>query len=637
MIYILFIASVFIYLGLRLNKFYYDYLEIEYTSKGENIKPKFNVLKTLHLFLCSILGKKKINWKLKHTKKHKWRYAIIKSLSEFFAIFIIVSFVFSLFQWWLDSTTDIELAKSTILQIEHTQHQIKDAIQYFSLGSGYEVLILIVLITCISFFPLLEKIKLKNKFQKLNKLLKLVLLFFTISTSFTFFGNRVTTIEKQRVTNLELHKFQMIENNTLLYNNIREKVTEIIVNKILQNEDVEDILNKTSSIKPKLDSAIDNDDYNNFKDLVPEQIINSLNVNILKKTLKPKIDFQKTFSYGINKYNTATEKDSKTKKSSFYNEFKRKNTTWSENEYTTSDINNATNKYKNAKKSSDIKYSKYYRKYKEPLEILIKNAYEKTGKKWINGLLDILKDEIPFLDNFIDPIIHEPIEAFINEKTETIFKNTFNSTEEIIKTDIKNCANEFSNSFTTRIKNNTKLKALKKELVNDFKKVENISKSTRYEIKAYHKNVDRYLGTLSSKSRWEGIRKRFIERIKYTNLGFEKHQIKTFKVVLNDWENYKKTNKYKWYNTKIKNLEEQFYNYSKNNSKAKASLGYILQQQDWEGARYYYVNIAPEKGAGGKPYYLLKYYYNNTGKKDKFKDLYNTKTNEWVEVLCPPH
>ncbi|WP_452596824.1 hypothetical protein [Pontimicrobium sp. MEBiC01747] len=637
MIYFLFIISVLIYLGLRLSKFYYDYLEVEYKAKDNKLTPKFNVFTTLKLFLLNIFQKKRINWKLNHSKSHKWRYAIIKSLSEFFAIFIIVSFIFSLFQLWLDSTTNIEYAKSTILQIEHAQHKIKETMQFFSISSGYEALILIVLIICISSFPFLESLKLKKKFQKLNKLLKLLLLFFTVSTSFTFFGNRLNAVEQKRIANLKIHKLQIIENNTLLYSNIREKVKEIVINEILLNENIEDVLSKTEAIKPKLDAATDNDDYEDFNTLVPEHIINKLNVNVLKKTLKPKFNFSKVFYYGVNKYSKATKTSTTKSSSTIYEEFKRKNTDWSENKHTASDVDNATKKYKNARSANNIKYSKFYRKYKEPLSIIIKNIYEKTGKKWVNGLLEILKTDIPFLENFIDPIIHEPIEEFINNKTELLFKKAFNSTEESIKADIKNCAKEFSNSFNTQANNNAKLKALNKELTKDLKKVNKASKNTVYEIKAYHKKVDRYLNTLSSKSRWENLRKDFRKRINKSNLGFKQNQMQHFKTTLDDWETYKKSNKYKWYNTKIKSLEDQFFNYSKSNNKLKACWGYILQQQDWEGSVYYYKYIAPEKGARGNPYYLLKYYYNSTGKSGAIEKLYTKQTNEWVGILCPPH
>ncbi len=635
MIYLLFTFSFIAYLGLRLAKTYYDYFEIDYVSKKKIVKPEFKFLRVAKVLLLSLFSKGKIDWKINHKKEHKWGYGIIKGLSEFFAIFAITSLIFSVLQYWIDSSTNVELAKATVLQIEQAQHQIKDFLKIFKLGANYKALVVFLLIFCASFFSLFEKYKLKNKFLKFNKILKTLLLFFTISTSFTFFGNRITSIENSRVGKLDSHKLQIIENNKLLIQEIHDEVTQTVINEILSNEEIFAVLEKTNELKSITESITENEQYQYFITIAPKAIVNNLAVNSFTQNYSSKTNFQKELTYNINRYNSSQKNTSTSAECNFYDDFKRKNNKWTESNHTESYTHTAKVKFKNATRTNKSRYSKYYYKYKEPIDILLKNGYGNTGKKWINGLLEFLKDDIPFLDKFIDPIIHDPIEDFITKKTEIIFKNTFTGTEESIKQEINTCAQEFSSSFSQQTKNNRKLQTLNSELTSDIKNIEHIPSRTFSKINSYNRAVDNYLNALSSNNRWEGIRKNFRRRINYDNLGFESNQIENFKTVIDDWEDLKHKNKFKWYNEKLNNLEEQFYLYTKDDGNAKAAWGFILQQQDWDGAVDYYTYIAPDATARGNPYYLLKYYYNSTGKGNQFENLYDYKTDEGVAKLCP--
>jgi hypothetical protein len=252
-----------------------------------------------------------------------------------------------------------------------------------------------------------------------------------------------------------------------------------------------------------------------------------------------------------------------------------------------------------------------------------------------NDLLKFLKDNIPISNSSINAKLYEPIESFISHKTDEIFNNSFINTEGQIKKDLKVCKEEFNQLFIQKTESKQKLKLLMTELAND--RMKSISDKTFAEIDSYYKNVSNHLSTISENSRWETIRKTFRERINYTNLAFNNKQIAIFKTVLDDWDKYKNKNKFKWYNSNITSLEEQFYKYSKSSGKIKACWGFILQQQDWDGAVYYYTYVAPNSSARGNPYYLLNYYYNSTGKEGKIKKLYAKTTDYWVGKQCPPH
>ncbi|MDY8134676.1 hypothetical protein [Aquimarina sp. 2201CG5-10] len=272
------------------------------------------------------------------------------------------------------------------------------------------------------------------------------------------------------------------------------------------------------------------------------------------------------------------------------------------------------------------------------IEKLTINTFKKANiskQSSYNELLKFIRKNIQISDNAINPVLYEPIESFITIKTEEIFIKSYNGKEENIKQDLKTCKEEFKQLLNQKTENNKKLKSLMTELANE--RVKNVSNNTFAEIESYYKNVDNHLNTISENSRWEKIRKDFRNRINYNNLGFKNNQIEIFKMVLDDWDNYKNKNKFKWFNSNIDDLEELFHNYSKSSGKIKACWGFILQQQGWDGAVHYYTEIAPNPSARGNPYYLLNYYYNSTNKDGKIERLYDKVTNFWVGRLCPPH
>ncbi|QHI38666.1 hypothetical protein IMCC3317_40600 [Kordia antarctica] len=263
------------------------------------------------------------------------------------------------------------------------------------------------------------------------------------------------------------------------------------------------------------------------------------------------------------------------------------------------------------------------------LSSLKKTAASKTVCK--EALFEVLKGN----SSISDLSTHNTIDKFITSKTEEILVSSFNVTEEKISQDLKTSKKEFRQLFSHQTQNNEKLKLLMTELANT--RMDNISNNTFAEIDLYYNKVDEHLNSISSDSRWEKIRKDFRERIKYDDMRFNKNQIGVFESVLEHWDRHKSKNKFKWYNNKIFNLEKQFYNFSKPSGKIKACWGFILQQQDWDGAAYHYLYIARDSKATGQPYYLLKYYYNSIWEGDNLNSLYNKNTDIWVGKLCPPH
>jgi hypothetical protein len=556
-----------------------------------------------------------------------------------------VALIFSLLQFWLDSATNIDTAKATILQIEQTQFRIMDFVNHFKIASGCDILILFILIALAGAFPVLEQYKVKDKLKKYNKAIKSVLFFLTISTSFTFFGNRFASQEEGRMGELEIHKLQIFEGNKLLLRQINDAVTDKVVNEIIGNPDVEMTLDEMEEIKKNIEAAKDNDEYKNYIAVAPPNFIKNLSVATFENKVSHKYNFAGDFVVAENKfYNSYSQKAPsepdfyKFKQESNYTEFKANNTQWyDEKSFSESSVKKAEETFSKARQSTKSKYARYYNRYKEPIEKLIKKGYRNTGSKWIKDFFEAAGIDFPFLDEFIDPIINEPIEDYITKKTETIFKACTENQGETVQSELKKCSAEFKETFGAKVDNSQKFTKLKNEVSEDYTNSKQVSALTETEIKTQMRNAETHFKTMCTKSRWEGIRISFSQRLK-NPIGldaFSSEQLDRFRHVLSKWENYKTEQKFNWYFNAINDIEREFFNYSRNNGDLKACWGYILQQQDWTGAANYYTNIHPDATATGKPYYLLKYYYNSIGEGALFESLYDEKTNAGVGEMCP--
>ncbi|MBD0263025.1 MAG: hypothetical protein ICV78_09960 [Tolypothrix sp. Co-bin9] len=646
MIYLLFAISLLTYLFLKSAQSYYEYFSIKTSPRNDKDKryqPKNSFSWTPKIIVWSFLKSSKPNWTIKSERSVERKLSIVKSFSHFFSIFCIVAFVFSLLQFWLDTTTQIDTTKATILIIEETQFKIKDFANIFKIAFGYDILIMFLLLGLASSFPLLEQFKIKEKLKKYNKAVKSILYFLTISTSFTFFGNRFTSQEEGRVGQLEIHKLQILEDNKLLLKKINEAVTEKVVHEIIANPQVVNVLDKIEEVKNSIEVTKQNDDYINFAAAAPPNLVTKLSIAGFESNFNSKFNFENDFAESEEKFkgdykqNTASESDYyKSKDESEYSNFKKRNKWYDEGSFTKSSAKQAKEAFASAYENVTLKSAKYYSKYKEPIEKLIKKGYSNTGGKWVKNFFEALGVDLPFLDELIDPIINSPIEDYITRKTESIFKNCTKSNREAVKSELSKCSKEFETAFNAEVNSSKKFAKLNEQLSAELTLSREILSQTKSQIEVQLKNTDSHLSYMCSKSRWERIRQSFLKRVNtdYDLDGFSYSQKQIFKKTLNDWNSYKQSQKFNWYFNSIDNLEEQFFYYSKNNGNIKAAWGFILQQEDWNGARIYYTLIRPER-ATGQPYYLLKYYYNSIGKVNQEKSLYDNETDKRVGELCP--
>ncbi|RLJ80230.1 hypothetical protein [Pedobacter alluvionis] len=291
------------------------------------------------------------------------------------------------------------------------------------------------------------------------------------------------------------------------------------------------------------------------------------------------------------------------------------------------------------KNSNGSRYSSFYAKYKDVVDKIIKKGYKETAGKLVTEFFDMIGVDFPFLDKFIDPIINEPIVAYIQAKTEKIFKYAATDQGEKADAEMKNVAPEFTEQFSQTINNSSKFSELESAVSADLSRSARLSEITKAQLRTEVARADAHLKIICTESRWEGLRRQFSQLLKDgEDFGsFTNEQLNHFNDNLKAWEDFKNNHKVEWYLSRENNIEDLFYTYSRDKATMKACWGVILQQLDFDKAGYYFSIISPEKGVIAKPYNLLRYYYGSTGKISQMNTLYDDATDNAVGIVCPPH
>lgn len=643
MIYLIFTISLLAFLLLKSAQVYYEYFSI--TTSPRNYKDnrnhrKSNFPRTPKIIFWIFFKSSRPNWIIKGNKSIERKLSIVKSYAHFISILCIVTFVFSLLQLWLDTTTQIDTAKATFFKIEETQFRIKDFAGHFKFAFVYDVLFLFLLITLEGSFPVLEQYKVKEKIKKYNKAVKSVLYFLTISTSFTFFGNRFASNEEARVGQLEIHKLQILENNKLLFKQINDAVTDKIVNEIIANPQIEEVLDKIEEIKKSIEDSKYDDDYKKFTAVAPPNFVRNLSIGKFESNFNSKFNFENDFNKSESKFqndyqqNSASESDYyKTKEKSNYSTFKKKNKQWyNEKSFTKSSAKKAEETFTSASKNVSSKYAKYYSKYKEPIEKIIKNVYDNTGGKLVKSFFEAIGVDFVFFEELIDPIINDPAKDLINKEVEKLYKYCTESNSEAIKTELKDFTENYKTYFDTKVNSSEKLAKLNEQLSAELISSKKVLLQTKSQIASHLNDAEKYFQQLKATDEWETIRTTFYRQLRngeFTLLPSDMEAI--FQSAFQEWNDYLKENKFKLYFQNEKYLEPMFIEYTKQNSKLTAAWGYVvLSKRENEIADMFpYSNHL-------RPYEALQYYYSKNGiSGESFDKIYSNDVNEVVGQLCP--
>jgi hypothetical protein len=600
-------------------------------------------------FLLSVLKPKKSDWITKVSGPGKWKLFVIHGAIKFFWFFFLACLIFSFLQLWLDTTTDVDNAKATILDIERAQFQIKKYLGFFKLALGYDFLLLFILIALAAQFPFLERLNISGKLKPVSKVVKAAVYFLAFTTSFTFFGNAFAANEEGRVGKLEFHKLEIIRGNKLLLKKIKDDLAEKVVQTALKELEVDSTSAKLAEIKRNIAAAKEEEEYKGFVAVAPANAVGSLQVSKFEKDYytryrspnndnpppPPPPSNPKPPPDGPQSPSDPRPGPEVVQQDKDFSDFKEKNRQWyEEKQFSRDSVRQAETVYAKATQT-DESVDSLYAKYKEPINKAIKKGYGATAGKLIKNVLGALGLDFVFVDEFADPVLNEPIEKYITDKAEKIFKGSVDNNVELVNSEYKSAPAEIQ-QILDRTNVRQANSRFNKELDSRVAASSKLSAATHAEIAAYEASAASNLRKMELSSRWEGIRAAFSRRLRdpldLSELGSEARPV--YRKFLSEWSDFKRNQKLSWYLNSETDLEEQFYEFTKGYAAGKACWGFILQQQDWDGAVTYFTVIHPEN-VTGKPYYFLKYYYGSTGKLSMLDSLYDSETNDAVGLLCP--
>ncbi len=420
-------------------------------------------------FLSSFLRRKKSDWIAKVSGPDKWKLLVIQGGIKFFWFFFLASLIFSLLQLWLDTTTAVDNAKATILEIERAQFQIKEYLGVFKLGLGYDFLLLFLLIALATQFPLLERLNISGKLKPVNKVVKAAVYFLAFTTSFTFFGNQFAANEEGRVGELEFHKLEIVRGNKLLLKKIKDDVAEKVVQEALKELEVDSTSAKLAEIKRNIAAAKEKEEYQGFVAIAPANAIGSLRVSKFEKDYYTRYVSPKNPPPpppknppppppknppppppkdpppppdGPQSPSGMSPSAEEVQQDKDFSDFQEKNRQWyEEKQFSKDSVREAETVYEKATQTDEPPNS-LYQKYKEPIDKAIKKGYGATGGKLIKNVLEVLGLDFVLGDEFLESVVNEPIEKYIIEKAETIFKGSVDNNVELVSSEYKSAPAE---------------------------------------------------------------------------------------------------------------------------------------------------------------------------------------------------
>jgi hypothetical protein len=558
MVYILFIISLGLYAILvKTEKYYKDFGAHSYQDRLRKLTPIF-----------------------------QWKISVIKGIAEFMGILCIVAFIFSIFQYWLDHTTEVDVAEATLYQIEQTQIKIMHYAEYLRISFYLDVLLSLLLIILCGIYPVLSKFELDNKFKKYNKYTKTIIYFLTISTSFTFFGSQLSHHEIGRNTNLQIHKLRIIKDNKLLRTKIQNEITNRIVNKIFLNPKVSTVLEYIQEIEQNISLSKDNTNYQSIARLSPPELLKDFQVNIFEREYKTKYNLIDQYHDSEREHEKRfAEKDDqfRSKKSSP----KRSGFTKSSQDHFESyifperDLKKANEILNKAAKKTKTTFSRFYVKFQDPIEKIIRKGYDSTGAVWISSFFKSIGFDFPFLDQFLDPIINDPLEDRVTKVCADIYSACSKHDKEQVANLFKEFEEKFEYDFQSKVDNSQKFSKLNNTLINDLRKSKDLPNVIKQDLARFKFKANAYMEKICSTNKFEILRIEFYNNLLYDHFPFlpeiaKKKSLTAFR----NWERQKKNITDRIYVSKSKDIDAEFFAFSKTDPHLLISWAYCLLASD---------------------------------------------------------
>jgi hypothetical protein len=584
--------------------------------------------------------------------------ALLSGFKKFAIFFGIVALFFSLLQYWLESSLYSNLARKTILEIEQTIHKTNNRFESFDKVKFLPEILLIFLLSVLLFsWPIVEKWKLKQGYKQLTKLVGYGLAILTIATSFTFFGNNFSKNEKGITGKLRIHELRILTNNKLLVKDVEQIIQREVVKALLEDPAVVEVLQEAGQQKKDADSLLASGDYSTFSLYLDTEDT----ISRLIKYIRPPDDFIKT---AIEKYtsdfvarNNSYIRQQKTGTSTGFHD----NKIYTEEDFKESISKKNYESYVNEKvilenTLSEVKVAyarttfdnispgniegslNYYEIFGDDVETILDNTYDLTAKRTINDFAGHLLD-IPLLGEILDPL-HGILNNIISEKVKQVLPKLYNGAVNEITGIIGNIKTELAARIKLANADGKLFQRIASRIQAMRRGIVDCGRLLRISNRNLVQKADRHLASIKTRSRWQAIRDRFKRLANYqanmqhTEELFSLDQWRQYYDALEQWDAYMDNSKIAWYRQNQNDLEILFYQYIRENPTTCAAWGFILQQEDWQGAVHYYTKVDIDPTATGKPYYMLKYYSNAT-RYGTIEDLYTNNVDNQVGRLCP--
>jgi hypothetical protein len=615
------------------------------TSKTRLYQPPPSFIRTT--LLKNFFRKQQTN---ENDPRLKTKIALVAGFKKFFLSFFLVSCVFAFLQAWLTLSAYSNLSQQTALEIETHIHWLKERIEPFEKYKFFPELVLIaLLIGLASLWPIVERLKLKNRYKKLMKGLGFVTGLLTIAVCFTFYGNRFEKGEKGVEGELKIHELRILENNKLLIKEVQTLAEKNVVDAFVNSEKVKNVVANRESANKAVDSLRASPEYTYYSDF-SAQVVNKvdgtrqngatggsdgsdggvgseLNGLMLDDNVVDVAgQYEKKFddSYAAWRRNQPWAKQAEPNPDNSaptyfqdlaedrYESFVQSGVV-REKEVSESAVASEQAVLDEVKLEWPAATTPLYEKYGEIIEKTIDKTYNVTFKGWINGAAEAVLSSVPLIGELLDPV-HDMVKDMINEKFKKLLAALGKKNKGAVIDELNTTAGEMNSALEAKSVNYSAWDRLHAQAVSVRGKLVGLVDRMRVANARTRSVAESYLEKMKRGSRWQAIRERFAQRARFALIShdppgpFTSSQWEGMQETLGEWDQYMNTHKESWLRDGIGDLEKGYYDFLRGNPRACGAWGFILQQEDWDGAVTYYTVTAPDAAATGKPYYLLKYY-----------------------------
>ncbi|HEV2481562.1 MAG TPA: hypothetical protein VGS79_17950 [Puia sp.] len=601
----------------------------------------------------------------------KVKIALLAGFKKFCLSFCMVSMLFSILQAWLTISAYNNLSEQTVFEIETRIHWLKEKTEPFEKFKFFpELVLLALLIGLAATWPLIERLKLKDRYKSLMKGFGFLTGLLTIAICFTFYGNRFEKGEKGVEGKLQIHNFQLLENNQLLVKQIHDLAEKNVVQAFTDAQKVKQVFDERTAANKAVDSFQTTSDYSYYTEYTlkaPTQqastvsaddagggsgeSFNHLRLDEDVITAGTKYEQQFTTTYATWRSNQPWAKQPGAAQSSpaagYYQDLGQalyddevKSGVVNEKSISTDRLAAEQAVMEEAASEWSSQTFKIFDQYGELFEKTLDKTYSITLKGWINGAAENIFSGIPLIGELLDPV-HDMLKDMIKEKFKKLLTAFGQKDKTAVTDELLATMGEMNTALASKTVDLNPWQRLRAQVISVRKGLGDISRKIQAANSKTQRLISAHLEQMKNTDRWQALRERFGIKARYSASlpdplePFSREQWQGFQQILTDWDDYMHSHKETWWKDGTKDLEKEFVSYIQERPEVCGAWGFILQQEDWNKAADYYTFVATDVQATGKPYFLLKYYCETT-KNCTIDNLYTEEVErKGVGLYCP--